>query len=212
MNTPSSPDLGLIFEDLNKFHTSIKRKLAIDKLVKEGQIKEPSDQNSANKPFSPFGHQKFKCPTKWNPPGPKILEVMCYQNELALEQAKLSKPTRHNLKKTESDALYSLKNNSNIVIKKADKGSSVVIQDRKGYIDEGLRQLNDKKFYAEQSNDLTEFHRLLVKQQVVLMFNSKEIYRKCAEYLDIENPRTANFYLLPKIHKGKIPPPGRPIV
>ena len=30
--------------------------------------------------------------------------------------------------------------------------------------------------------------------------------------LIIDAPRTANFYLLPKIHKGKVPPPGRPIV
>ena len=44
------------------------------------------------------------------------------------------------------------------------------------------------------------------------MLDTKEIDPKCAEYLLIDSPRTANFYLLPKIHKGKIPPPGRPIV
>ena len=44
------------------------------------------------------------------------------------------------------------------------------------------------------------------------MVNSKEISRKTADYLIIENPKTANFYLLPKIHKNIIPPPGRPIV
>ena len=44
------------------------------------------------------------------------------------------------------------------------------------------------------------------------MVNSKEISRKTGDYLIIENPKTANFYLLPKIHKNVIPPPGRPIV
>ncbi|KAJ1197149.1 hypothetical protein NDU88_001011 [Pleurodeles waltl] len=38
------------------------------------------------------------------------------------------------------------------------------------------------------------------------------ISRKEAEFLDTINPRTPYFYCLPKIHKGKIPPPGRPIV
>ena len=44
------------------------------------------------------------------------------------------------------------------------------------------------------------------------MLASKEISQKTAEYLILETPRTPNFYLLPKIHKNKIPPPGRPIV
>ena len=46
VNTPSTRDMGLIFDDLNKFHTSIKRKLAIDNLIKEGQLKKPSDTES----------------------------------------------------------------------------------------------------------------------------------------------------------------------
>ena len=44
------------------------------------------------------------------------------------------------------------------------------------------------------------------------MLASKEISQKTAEYLILETPRTLNFYLLPKIHKNKIPLPGRPIV
>ena len=88
----------------------------------------------------------------------------------------------------------------------------MVIQNRLDYINEGLKQLSDKNFYLEQKDDLTSFHALLVKCEITRLFESKEIGQKCAEYLIIENPRTANFYLLPKIHKGKIPPPGRPIV
>ena len=40
------------------------------------------------------------------------------------------------------------------------------------------------------------------------MLDSKEISPKTAEYLTLETPRTPNFYLLPKIHKNKIPPPA----
>ena len=138
--------------------------------------------------------------------------MMCYQNESDLNKAKIQKASRQNLKKAEIAALGSLKTNTNIVIKKADKGSAVVIQDRTDYINEGMKQLSDKKFYNEQALDLTNFHSRLVKYQVEKMLDTKEIDPKCAEYLLIDSPRTANFYLLPKIHKGKIPTPGRPIV
>ena len=45
-----------------------------------------------------------------------------------------------------------------------------------------------------------------------MMLNAQEISPQTADYLILETPRTPNLYLLPKIHKNKIPPPGRPIV
>ena len=116
------------------------------------------------------------------------------------------------MRKTEFESLHSLKSNSNIITKEADKGSAIVIQNRADYIAEGLKQLNDRKFYKSVDLDLTSHHNHLVSLQVTKMLESGEINQKCAEYLVIDNPRTANFYLLPKIHKGIIPPPGRPIV
>ena len=53
-----------------------------------------------------------------------------------------------------------------------------------------MKQLSDKKFYHEQASDLTEFHRLLVKQRVEEMVNTKEIDPNCASYLTIEHPCT----------------------
>ena len=44
------------------------------------------------------------------------------------------------------------------------------------------------------------------------MRNNKEIVKKCLAYLLPSNPRPGRFYLLPKIHKGVLPPPGRPII
>ena len=44
------------------------------------------------------------------------------------------------------------------------------------------------------------------------MYISGEISLKTADYLNSENTRTPEFYMLPKIHKGTIPPPGRPII
>ena len=175
-------------------------------------LKTPSQVNPSVNRNIPFSHQKFKNPSTWNPPGPSILETMCFLNENCLENSAQERPQRHNLRKAEITALKSLRLNNEIVIKKADKGSAVVILNRDDYVKEGLRQLNDKNFYIEQIHDLTNYHRNLVKLKVDKMLESKEIDKKCAEYLVIDTPRTANFYLLPKIHKGTIPPPGRPIV
>ena len=206
--TPGPPDMGVIFEDLEKFHRSIKRKIAIGKLSLNTEKVSPTAPTTTN----PFQHQSFKNPSNWNPPGPPILEYMCFQNENSLQNQPPSEHKRANLRKPEFEALKSLRSNKDIVIKKADKGSAVVIQNRNDYIQEGLRQLNDQNFYECVDTDLTNHHKNLVSHKVNLMLMSGEISQKWADYLVIENPRTANFYLLPKIHKGKLPPPGRPIV
>ena len=44
------------------------------------------------------------------------------------------------------------------------------------------------------------------------MFQMGEISSKTRDYLVSDSTRTTRFYKLPKIHKNKIPPPGRPIV
>lgn len=52
-----------------------------------------------------------------------------------------------NLSSEESVALKELTKNKTIIIKPADKGSSIVIMDREQYLWEGYRQLNDAKYY-----------------------------------------------------------------
>jgi hypothetical protein len=44
------------------------------------------------------------------------------------------------------------------------------------------------------------------------MYDNNEISKKCKDYLKSGGVRTPLFYILPKIHKNKIPPPGRPIM
>ena len=63
-------------------------------------------------------------------------------------------------------AMTHLKENNSIVIKKADKGSNVVVQNRKDYIEEGLRQLQETVFYKKVNSDLTEDHRKRVQELV----------------------------------------------
>ncbi len=75
------------------------------------------------------------------------------------------------------------KNNRKIIIKPADKGSNIVIMNRTDYVQEGLRQLNDGKFYRKMDGDLTDVHLKKVKDVVDEMVENKEITKKTGEYL-----------------------------
>lgn len=54
-----------------------------------------------------------------------------------------------NLNMEERVALQTLKNLDDIIIKKADKGSTVVILDKESYIAEANRQVSDERFYKK---------------------------------------------------------------
>ena len=60
----------------------------------------------------------------------------------------------NNLTREKRSALYNLKNDKNVVIKSADKGSAVVVWDRDDYIKEAENQLADKDIYEDVRNDL----------------------------------------------------------
>jgi hypothetical protein len=72
--------------------------------------------------------------------------------------------------------------------------------------------LSDHNFYIETETDLTAFHNEIVTNLVNYLESKGEISKKCSAYLRNNNPRTSELYLLPKVHKCKLPMPGRPIV
>ena len=88
-------------------------------------------------------HRSFKLKSTFNPVGPFQLESMFHSIEQDLHRQKYREPKKQNLTKDEYKAIKSLKNNTDIIIKPADKGSAIVILDKKSYINEGQRQLND---------------------------------------------------------------------
>ena len=124
-----------------------------------------------------------------------------------LESYKIPKQNRRNMTNAEFIAKKDLANDKSIIIKKANKGSAVVVQNHSDYINEGLRQLSDKNFYLETKTDLTAKHNALVQTEVKRLISTKEISEKTGQYLFIENARTSKLYLLPKIHKNVNPPP-----
>ncbi|CAG2195150.1 unnamed protein product [Mytilus edulis] len=76
---------------------------------------------------------------------------------------------KDNLTKSERMALQSLKQNKEIVIKKADKNSSTVILDKKNYIEQALSQLNDGIHYEQIAiSHCTEIYNLIESKVKIL--------------------------------------------
>ena len=73
--------------------------------------------------------------------------------------------------------------NKSIVIKKADIGTNVVIQNVDDYIQEGLRQLQDEKFCKRLDHDPTEEFRNKIQKELEHMFADKEIPEKTFLFL-----------------------------
>ena len=131
---------------------------------------------------------------------------------LVLHRLKYRRLRKKNLTKEEYQSIKYLRNHPEIIIKPADKGSAIVIQDKYNYVAEGERQLHNKKFYEETGTDLTGevIHR--VNLYVNNMLQRGQISQNTSKYLTTDIDRTQQFYLLPKIHNDIQNPPGRPIV
>ena len=143
---------------------------------------------------------------------PPTLESFILLNEADLSKLPTTNPKVNNLSRSERQALNQLANNKHTTIKSADKGSAVVIMNTTDYILMSDKLLSDTKFYKRLDNNPTDKHNREVNKILDEMLARDEIDITCHNYLYNQNPRTPTFYTLPKIHKGKSPPPGRPIV
>ena len=145
--------------------------------------------------------------------GPPTFEVMIFSKEHAFNNRhNVRRPKWDNLTPETRRELYDLKQNKDIVIKAADKGYAVCLLQREDYIAEVMRQLSDTKFYQPVDTNLTEKHREEVQTLITKMYIDGEIEEYMFIYLQDKECRTPHMYFLPKIHKGILPPPGRPIV
>ena len=192
-------------------------KFAVDKLHRSLRLAHFFNENDAFPEASDdegFSHRNFRPRSTWNPPGypPPTLASFITANNSALSDLPTLTSDFHNLNPSERTALKNLASNRQIIIKPADKGSNVVILNTNDYIHEAFRQLSDTNFYQTLDTDLTPKINTDISQTLLTMRNNKEIDKKCLAYLLPSNPRPGRFYLLPKIHKGVLPPPGRPIV
>ena len=101
-----------------------------------------------------FDRNKFKPKSTFNPRNKDAaIEIYLSSLEEKLMNIEIPQSKYNNLTREERSALYNLKNDKNIVIKSADKGSAVVVWDRDDYIKEAEEQLGDKDIYEKVCND-----------------------------------------------------------
>lgn len=122
---------------------------------------------------------------------------------------------RDNLIQDQRLALAQLKNNTEIIIKPADKGSAVVVLDKQQYLLEARRQLDNTNHYVRLPHSIQNQTQSLLIDVFQKLQNGGYINHKQKMYLIGSN----RFYLLPKVHKDPeawtVPfevPQGRPIV
>lgn len=188
-----------------------------------------------NKKGKDYPHTPFKSTSEWEPPSeyiPKDILKTLENITKSTEDLDLDLTDHLNLPKEQYKSLTKLRMNTDIVIKKADKGSAIVILDKKDYIREAERQLGDPNYYQKLQEPIYDktaatFTKILEElrdipgevggrnQEGICGINDKQF-----EFLKPPGEiRERIFYLLPKIHKApekwsfpfKIPP-GRPIV
>ena len=112
--TPNSVDKWHVKEDLEKFGRFLRLKWHY------GNDKQTFDPNS------------FRPKSKFNPSNTDAaIELYLSQTEEKLLSCTEIKLTYYNLTRAEQEAMYNLKNDQSIVIKEADKGSAVVIWNKK---------------------------------------------------------------------------------
>ncbi|CAM5130490.1 unnamed protein product [Natator depressus] len=164
-----------------------------------------------NDPQRPAYQHYKKKDSRWTPPEGRNSRldfyIECFRRRARAEIVEKQHHLPHNLSRAEHNAIHSLRNNSNIIIKKADKGGAVVIMNRSEYEQEAARQLSNTTFYKPLPSDPTESY------QKHLQHLLKKLPEKAQDQIRTDTPlepRPGIFYLLPKIHKPGNP--GRPII
>ena len=113
--------------------------------------------------------------------------------------------------------MRALADDRSIVIKKADKGSTVVVWDRNNYILDAEKQFSDANVYKDVSFNWNILQELVgTSNQLFQNLKSKEkISDKQLKYFTYEYKKVSKLgklYLLPKIHKRLHNVPGRPVI
>ena len=126
---------------------------------------------------------------------------------------------KNNITKNQKKALTSLHNDPSIIIKPADKGGRIVVQDKHDYVSECLRQLSNPLYYTPIDTPLRPTNILQIYKILQNMIHLGIITRnQSLLLLPPDNLRDRFFYTLPKIHKhpSQWPQPnipeGRPII
>ncbi|CAG2206273.1 unnamed protein product [Mytilus edulis] len=172
-----------VMEDFDEFS----RKLRCRYLYNDGRIykRQPFYINSGYKPLD-------SCPA---------IENYIFSTKIELSRMKINKHTR-NISAEELSAIRNLKKNNNIIIRKADKNSTLCILDKDNYLREGLRQLHNihyEEIVESNVKEVAETAFSIIRD----LHNDNYIDNITFKYLkeNINTTEVGKFFLLSKIHK-----------
>ena len=155
----------------------------------------------------------FHVKSTWKPPVQPSVALESYLEEVRtqLAEVKLTKP-KNNLPPEEREALKALKNNNEINLKKADKGTTTVVLSKQDKINEGQIQLNNKDHYMPLEQPMVGETNRKVTQLINELYRRNRIDEMTKKWLcqTPNPPRIPVFYTLTKIHKPVRT--GRPII
>ena len=160
----------------------------------------------------------FNPKSRWQPPqGHPCLEVFLSQVENELFELPKAVIKYSNPSREEWNTIRSLADDRSIIIKKADKGSCIVIWGRNDYLMEAEKQLSDKKVYQEVSNGENILSKLAEMSKKIFINLKKRGYitEKQLKYFSYEYRKAKDFgklYFPPKIHKWLHNVPRRPVI
>ena len=175
--------------------------------------------HNENTPKQQPARPKFYKKTGWQPPEnrDKALEAYCSTIKSLTTAFMPKKRAKRNLSGKHRKALAELRNlvrEGKIRISTADKGGSIVVQDLESYKQEALRQLDNTDQYQRVNQDPTKLIAQVSNTLVDRLKSEGTIDDHCHRWAhtEVDSVRTHIFYHLPKVHKDREHPPGRPIV
>lgn len=110
----------------------------------------------------------------------------------------------HNFSTVEIKALKSLMEAEDLVIKSADKGGGIVLQDKNDY---ARRLLSDTSTYQKMNKDPTSDFAKEVNNLVSVAFQNDFLNKFEKSFLLKDFLSNPYFYHLPKVHKSLVNPP-----
>ena len=182
-----------IWVDLNQFFRKLRIKRYFDDIDSDNII------------------NPFKIKSTWSPSEGQdaILDVYIKAVKTHVLSLLNNKKRRYNLNKSQHQGLKELIENPQVVLKKADKGSAVVLMNSNDYVQEINRQLSNQENYIKLHDDPTDRFSNNILEVIMSMRDLDYIDDNTFDYLNIPKPKPGRFYILPKIHRAHIP--GRPI-
>ncbi len=156
--------------------------------------------------FTTFKKAKSKWTPKMSTDAVNTFVNRC-KEEINLVNFKLKKRSS-NFTIEERSVLTNLQSRDDVIIKRADKGGTIVVWRKDLYIAEVERQLLDATYYDKIETDTTVFNNEKVAEVIHDEIKRGNLPDTALNLVD--NSKCSVFYMLPKIHKAGNP--GCPIV